>query len=273
MYVRVLGFKEGAATTLYNDQQITDTDRLRELDDPAIKELCRQIGKEGHLVSMILQNHLKLLVFWAKHMQPTSRGLDDLSEVNYDKDIKHLQAQKTFEDGLDDSKEPDAPKMTLTPATAAASFTQMKTHLTKCRGTTGLPLKYVVRPQLKGPYDAPKDEPEDPPPFGDPDSPYVTIDTELIARAPILRIDLSHGQLTLHWIISRNMDHLTQALSRTWPRYMTSSTQPGELLNHGPTRALLPRRPRMVTKRLGFSMPISWAARNRHHDQTPVAPV
>jgi hypothetical protein len=71
MYVRVLGFKEGAATTLYNDLQITDTDRLRELDDPTIKELCRQIGKEGHPVSMILQNRLKLLVFWAKHMQRT----------------------------------------------------------------------------------------------------------------------------------------------------------------------------------------------------------
>ena len=76
--------------------------------------------------------------------------------------------------------------MTLTPATAAASFTQMKTHLAKCRGTTGLPLEYVVRPQLKGPFDAPEDGPEDPPPFGDPDSPYVTIDAELIACAPIL---------------------------------------------------------------------------------------
>ncbi len=112
--------------------------------------------------------------------------MDDLSEVDYDKDIKHLQAQTTFEDGLDDSKEPDAPKMTLTPTTAAASFTQMKTHLAKCRGTTGLPLEYVFCPQLKGPYDTPKDGPEDPPPFGDPDSPYVTIDAELIARAPIL---------------------------------------------------------------------------------------
>ena len=63
MYVRVLGFKEGAATTLYDDQQITDLDRLHELDDPMIKELCCQISKEGHPVSMILQNHLKLLVF------------------------------------------------------------------------------------------------------------------------------------------------------------------------------------------------------------------
>jgi hypothetical protein len=204
MYVRILGFKEGAATTLYDDQQITDTNRLRELDDPTIKELCRQIGKEGHPVLTILQNRLELLVFWAKHMRHTSRGVDDLSEVDYDKDIKHLQAQKTFEDGLDDSKEPDAPKMTLTPATAAASFTQMKMHLAKCRGTTGLPLEYVVRPQLKGPYDAPKDGPEDPPPFGDPDSPYVTIDAELIARAPILQINLSHGQL------ARPLDYLEE---------------------------------------------------------------
>ena len=117
MYVRVLGFKEGAATALYDNQQITDNDHLCELDDPTIRELCRQIGKEGHPVSMLLQNRLKLLVFWAKHMRRTSRGIDDLSEVDYDKDIKHLQAQKTFEDGLDDSKEPDAPKMTLTPAT------------------------------------------------------------------------------------------------------------------------------------------------------------
>ena len=204
MYVRVLGFKEGAATALYDDQQITDTDHLCELDDPTIKELCRQIGKEGHPVSMLSQNRLKLLVFWAKHMRRTSRGIDDLSEVDYDKDIKHLQAQKTFEDGLDDSKEPDAPKMTLTPATAAASFTQMKTHLAKCRGTTGLPLEYVVRPQLKGPFDAPEDGPEDPPSFGNPDSPYVTIDAELIARAPILRIDLTHGQL------ARPLDHLEE---------------------------------------------------------------
>ena len=186
MYVRVLGFKEGAVTALYNDQQITNLNYFRELDDPRIKELCRQIGKEGHPVSMISQNCLKLLVFWVKHMWRTSRGVDDLSEVDYHQDIKHLQAQKAFEDSLDNSKEPNAPKMTLTPATAAASFTQMKTHLAKCRGTTGLPLVYVVRPQLKGLHDAPEDGPEDPPPFGNPNSPYVTIDAELTACAVIL---------------------------------------------------------------------------------------
>jgi hypothetical protein len=205
MYVRDLGFKEGAATALYDDQQITDLNSLRELDDPTIKELCRQIGKEGHPVSMISQNCLKLLVFWAKHMWRTLRGVDDLSKVDYDQDIKHLQAQKAFEDSLDNSKEPNAPKITLTPATAAASFTQMKMHLAKCRGTTRLPLKYVVHPQLKGPHDAPEDGPEDPPPFGNLNSPYVMIDAELTARAPILRHNLTHAQLA--WPLDHLKEH------------------------------------------------------------------
>ncbi len=74
----------GAVTTLYNDQQITNLDSLCKLDDPTIKELCRAIGKEGHPELMILQNCLKLLVFWAKHMWRTSRGVDDLSKVDYD---------------------------------------------------------------------------------------------------------------------------------------------------------------------------------------------
>jgi hypothetical protein len=137
-------------------------------------------------------------------MWRTSRGVVNLSKVDYDKDIKHLQARKTFEDSLDNSKEPDAPKMTLAPATAVASFTQMKTHLAKCRGTTGLLLEYVVCPQLKGPYDAPEDGPEDPPPFGDPNSPYVTINAELTPCAPILRFDLTHAQL------ARPLDHLEE---------------------------------------------------------------
>ncbi len=149
--------------------------------------------------------------------------------------------------------------MTLTPATAAASFTQMKTHLAKCRGMTGLPLEYVVCPQLKGPFDAPQDGPEDPPPFGDPDSPDVTIDAELIARAPILRIDLSHGQL------DRPLDYLEEH-GPFDPTFILDSAKVYDILHttwgtsQPWTRALLPRRPRMDARRFGYSMPISWAA-------------
>ena len=54
------------------------------------------------------------------------------------------------------------------------------------QGYSRSPLEYVIRPQLKGPHDTPEDGPEDQPLFGDPDSPYVTIDAELTSCAPIL---------------------------------------------------------------------------------------
>jgi hypothetical protein len=89
MFQRVLTFGKGAATTLFDDQQTSDFDSLRKLDDDAIKELCRSITKEGHPISIIAQNRLKLLVFW--HMWHTSRGVDELTDINYKEDIKHLQ--------------------------------------------------------------------------------------------------------------------------------------------------------------------------------------
>jgi hypothetical protein len=56
---------------------------------------------------------------------------------------------------------------------------------------------YILRPNLKGPNDADiDDETEDPPPFGQPGSPYVSIDNELCRRAPILCTDLTHSQLS-----------------------------------------------------------------------------
>jgi hypothetical protein len=52
-------------------------------------------------------------------------------------------------------------------------------------------------PNLKGPNDAdPDDKTEDPPPFGQPGSPYISIDNKHCRRAPILRTDLTHLQLS-----------------------------------------------------------------------------
>jgi hypothetical protein len=130
-------------------------------------------------------------------MWRTSRGVDKLTNVDYEEDIKPLQDQKALEDSLDESKEePEPPTMMLTPTTAVACFTQMKMYLAKCRGRLGVPLDYVIRAQLKGPHYAPEDCPEDPPAFGKPESPYMTINAELTACAAILRIDLTHDQLS-----------------------------------------------------------------------------
>jgi hypothetical protein len=128
-------------------------------------------------------------------MWGTCRGVDDLTDIDYEEDIKPLRDQKALEDSLDESREPEPPTMTLTPATAAACFTQMKMYLAKCRERLGVPLDYVVRAQLKGPYDGPEDAPADPPAFGSLESPYMTINAELTARAAILRFDLTHAQL------------------------------------------------------------------------------
>ena len=67
----------------------------------------------------------------------------------------------------------------------------------KMRGTAGYPLSYIPHPSLKGPYDADMDDKtEDPLPFGQQGSPYVSINNKLCRRAPILHTDLSHTQLS-----------------------------------------------------------------------------
>jgi hypothetical protein len=179
---------------------IMTLDVLHDLINDIIKELCRAIRKPGgdgpgHQISELSVTHLKLFVFWARHMWRTSRGVDDWTNTTYD-EVKTLTNQKTLEDNLLNTKPPETPAMTLDLHLAAKVFTNMLIFLGKMRGIAGHPLSYVPRPNLKGPNDANIDKTEDPPPFGQPGSPYVLIDNELCHRAPILRTDLSHTQLS-----------------------------------------------------------------------------
>ncbi len=129
-------------------------------------------------------------------MWRTSRGVDDWTDTTYE-EIKALTNQKTVEDNLLDSKPPEIPVMTLDPHSAAKAFSDMLIILGKMRGIAGHPLSYVPRPTLKGPYGVDMDnETDDPLPFGQPGSPYVSINDELCHRAPILNIDLSHTELS-----------------------------------------------------------------------------
>ncbi len=140
--------------------------------------------------------YLKLFAFWARHMWRTSRGVDDWTDMTCE-EIKTLTNQTTLEDNLLDSKPPETPAMTLDPHSAAKAFSDMLIILGKMRGIAGHPLSYVPCPTLKGPYDAGMDDKtEDPLPFDQPGSPYVSIDHKLCRRAPILLIDLSHTELS-----------------------------------------------------------------------------
>jgi hypothetical protein len=170
MFKRVLLFSQGAAEALYDNEMITALDTLQDLTDNIIKELCRAIRKPGgdvpgHQISELSMTCLKLFVFWARHMWRTSRGVDNWTNMTYD-DIKTLTNQKTLEDNLLDTKQPETPAMTLDPQLAAKAFTNMLILLGKMRGIAGHPLSYVPRSNLKGPNDANIDkETEDPLPF------------------------------------------------------------------------------------------------------------
>jgi hypothetical protein len=201
MFKRVLLFSQGKAEALYNDQMIMTLDVLQDLTDDIIKELCHAIRKPGgdgpgHQISELSMTRLKLFAFWARHMWQTSRGVDDWTDTTYDK-VKILTNQKTLDDNLLDSKLPETPVMTLDPHLAAKAFTDMRIILGKMWGIAGHPLSYAPCPSLKGPYDVDMDDKtEDPPPFGQPGCPYVSINNKLCCRAPILRTDLSHTQLS-----------------------------------------------------------------------------
>jgi hypothetical protein len=129
-------------------------------------------------------------------MWRTSRGVDDWTDTTYE-EIKTLTNQKTLKDNFLDSKPPETPAMTLNPNSAAKAFSDMLIIFGKMQGIAGHSLSYIPRPTLKGPYDADMDDKtEDPPPFGQPGSPYVSINDKLCLRAPILLIDLSHTKLS-----------------------------------------------------------------------------
>ncbi len=200
MFKRVLFFSQGATVTLYDDQIITTQGFLWDLTDNIIKEICCAIKKPGgdvprHQISKLSMNCLKLFAFWARNIWRTLRGVDVWTKTTWH-DIKTLTNQKTLKDSLLDTKQSETPAMTLDPQSAAKAFPGMLILLSKMWGIAGHPLNYVLHSNLKGPNNADIDnETKDPPPFGQPGSPYLLIDDKLCHWAPILRSDLTHFQL------------------------------------------------------------------------------
>jgi hypothetical protein len=152
IFKRVLLFSQGAAGALYDDQKITILDVLQDLTNNIIKELCHAIRKPGgdvpgHQISELSVTCLKLYAFWVRHMWWTSRGVNDWTDMTWD-DIKTLTNQKTLEDSLLDTKQPETPIMTLDPQLAANAFTDMLILLDKMQGIAGHPLSYAPRSKL-----------------------------------------------------------------------------------------------------------------------------
>jgi hypothetical protein len=192
---------QGAAGALYDDQGLVGLETLRDVDDKMVESICRAItkpggGVQGHLIPVLLQARLKLFAFWVRHMWRTSHVPEDWLETSY-KDIRHLAPQKELEDRYRESMAPTPPELPLDQTTAAAAFVHMRAYLRKlCGKTSGIPLDYVIQVRIKRPFDLPDAKEPDPPPFGSADSPYISFDDEMVARAPILKADLTTAQLS-----------------------------------------------------------------------------
>jgi hypothetical protein len=124
---------------------------------------------------------LKLAAFCIKLYERTSRDLPDWSEIEQS-DLAEVQDQKKIEDDYLSNKDPgpDLKPMSLDVHSAPAAFEKVRIILAAMRGSTGIPLTYVIRLRL-----VPED-PDDEPRFGLRASPFGSIDEELVVRAPII---------------------------------------------------------------------------------------
>ncbi len=193
-FTNEFGFTRNAATVLHNVQALKDALALSKLDDvDAVANVCKAVGKDiDQSVAKIAATKLKLACFWIRHQYRTSREIKGtqrpLVKIKYSGEIDHLQQQKQEEEQWAAAcTEPKYPLLTLDTSTATKSFDKVRTILGRTRGVTDVPLLYVIRVAL-----VPEDDDDDPA-FGDEDSKYISIDMEMIARAPILSDEADIG--------------------------------------------------------------------------------
>jgi hypothetical protein len=177
-----LGFSEEAAKWLYS-QGLKKPERLARQTDETIDEYIRTCrkpggGAQGHVCPMDAVALLKMAVWGAKHYIRVTRKLDP-KEIDEDWCLK-WQNQIDLEKNWDSTVLPDEyPKAELAKK-PGKFFEDLENLLGRMRCVTGVPLLRVVRDEL-----LPGDEDCDSP-CGTSDSDYLTIDDEMIDRAPII---------------------------------------------------------------------------------------
>ena len=175
-----------AATALYDQQLLRDSEAFVQTNDDEIDSMCRAVrrgtgGDTGLIIAEKSVTRLKLTSFYVKHQARTSRTLTSLTSVTPDQ-ILSLRDQRDLELSWKDTHPtPDTfPATVLEQKTAATTFEQIRSMLARIRGVTGVPLAYVIRPDIEV-----VDSSDDPSYFRT-GTKYASVDLELISRAPIL---------------------------------------------------------------------------------------
>jgi hypothetical protein len=236
-YKEVFGFSNEVARALYDDQLLKNKTTLAKLGDNDIDNIIRAIRRTLPIAE-ISAAQLKLAIFWIKHQDRTQREVGITSNPLVKTELKTmllLKTQKQLEDEWRlGNKEPDYPAQTLDMASATKTFNKTRTTLSRVRGVTGIPLSYFIHGILK--VKAAVDDPA----FGEVDSTYTSIDSEMIMRVPILSSDAdsSDDNEKLEADGPFHVAFLTDG-KKVWRSSMLSTP----LLQHGSTsRSIRPRR-------------------------------
>ena len=180
MFERI-GFSSAAATLLTDEQGIDSLDEILNMKDANIENLCKVLRRPGGQnnsgnpdpgvkVSVRAEENLKLAAFYCRHQErvsrPTTIAFITLSNV------RALTKQRNIEkQTVKDTMEPPTVNAKDWPRTMES----IEEYLQQFRGTTGVPLSYVIRREIKPAPDS-----------DDPSSNYPTIEHEMVARAPII---------------------------------------------------------------------------------------
>lgn len=183
-----LGFSNDAQVAIVNNQQIDNTVEFGLLSDSEVSSLCKVVRRPGGadangdaavgtMISLRAENNLKLACGHIRYHQNVSRTITpvDITLPNVRSIREHLKWEEKHEDA-------DQPKIDVGPKTNWPKLIETLIEYFKaCNGSTGIPLAYVIRPNVEVPAE-----------LDDPADNYLTRQEELIARAPHVQGDRAH---------------------------------------------------------------------------------
>lgn len=221
MYVR-LGFTDAASNEIIARHGFTTIDSLSRIHDDDVDNLSKMLSRPGgqvpnpkvpgaflpnpgHQVSILAILNLKLAVFFIKHRKRCSRRIvpDDV-EVTPER-ILALIFLRESEKAYKDDRLP-APSEIFNSKDWTTTIDALTELLAGRKGTTGLPLAWVVREE--------ETVADDPEPAAD-DFGWLTVEEEMINRAPML---LAAGGYTAQFKIdNKKVWDIISTLTRNLP--------------------------------------------------------
>ena len=180
MFERI-GFSSAVATLLTDEQGIDSLNEILYMKDANIENLCKVLRRPGGQnssgspdpgvkLSARAEENLKLVAFYCRHQERVSRQLNiaSITLASIRKFIKQRDLERVSSTSV---REPPTVNVKDWPRTMEG----IEEYLQQFRGTTGVPLSYVIRREIKPAPDS-----------DDPSSNYPTIEHEMVARAPII---------------------------------------------------------------------------------------